>query len=48
VTDTPIKEQVLHLWRAGFDTDEIAKLLKVAESWVYYVLNHRNDGKVAA
>lgn len=48
MNEHPMKHQVQQLWRAGFDTAEIARLLKVAEAWVYHVLASQREERVAA
>ena len=36
----PVK-QIMSLWRAGYDTFDIARLLKLQESEVYAVVSRR-------
>lgn len=47
MTAHPLKARAAHLWQQGHDTAEIARRLRVAESWVYHVLAHRRDRRAA-
>lgn len=44
----PLAERVRTLWQQGLDTHQIADQLKVAESWVYYVLHRLREARRAA
>lgn len=47
MTVHPLKDRAVQLWRLGYDTAQIARLLNVAESWVCFVLAEWREGRAA-